>query len=94
MVTPMRPDSRQLSQNLPTSSLHTHRMVSQSVPSGTDQHNVQVVSRPTNNGIAEASRQLATQPDLVTTAHPTHGIAERPERYQPVPVCKTYPNPD
>ena len=38
MVSPKRPDSRQPSPILPPNNLHTHRMVSQSVPSGTDLH--------------------------------------------------------
>ena len=60
-----------------------HCMVSQSVPSGVDQHHVQVVCHPTDHGITVASRQSATQPDLdcEQPAHPPHGVAERPKRH-------------
>ena len=60
-------------------------MVSQSVPSGTDQHPRASRSQPTDHGITEASLTYE-QP-----AHPPHGIAERPDGPDLHPCAKRIP---
>ena len=69
-----------------------YRKASRAIPSYT---RMQDICPPTNHGFAGASRPSATQPDLdhEQPAHPPHGIAERPERFRPAPVCKTQANP-
>ena len=107
-VSPMasRPPATQ--PGLPTNNQHTHRKVSQSVPSGNDLHPCALImvspERPSSVAApfqpdGRCRRSVPTVPSPTPTwhdcsTHPLHGVAKRPEQFRPAPVCKTYPNPD
>ena len=63
MVSPKRPDSRQPSPILPPNNLHTHRMVSQSVPSGTDLHTCARRKPSHRPSVAGASQRASPHSD-------------------------------